>query len=26
MNPKEAAAHYKKIITKEKQRYKGIYD
>ena len=26
MNNKEAAAYYKKIITKEKQRYKGIYD
>jgi glycine cleavage system H protein len=26
MNHKDATAHYKKIITKEKQRYKGIYD
>lgn len=26
MNIKEAAAYYKKIIDKEKERYKGIYD
>ena len=26
METKEAAAYYKKIIDKEKERYKGIYD